>query len=53
MGLQTPNEFNMHPGTCHICHEVIREDQHAIEHMGDGELFHSKASKRQTWQRPA
>ena len=42
MGLQTPNEFNMHPGTCHICHEVIREDQHAIEHMGDGELFHSK-----------
>jgi hypothetical protein len=42
MGLQTPNEFNMHPGNCHVCHQAIREDQYAIEHMGDGELFASK-----------
>ena len=42
MGLQAPNEFNMTPCKCHICHGEIREDQHAIEHMGDGELFSSK-----------
>jgi hypothetical protein len=43
MGLQTPNEFNMTPCKCHICHGEIREDQHAIEHMGSGVLVVSKA----------
>lgn len=45
MGLQTPNEFDMTPGKCHICHGDIREDQHAVEHMGDGILIESKANK--------
>lgn len=42
MGLQTPNDFNMTPYKCHICGNDIREDQHAIEHLGQGELFSSK-----------
>lgn len=45
MGLQTPNDFIMTPGKCHICHGDIREDQHAIEHMGQGELFSSKDAR--------
>jgi hypothetical protein len=42
MGLQTPNDFNMTPCKCHICHGDIREDQHAIEHAGEGQLSQSK-----------
>lgn len=45
MGLQTPNEFNLTPGKCHVCHGDIREDQHAVEHMGDGTLLVSKTDK--------
>ncbi len=41
MGLQTPNNFNMTPNKCHICHGDIREDQHAIEHSGHGLLSQS------------
>jgi len=44
MGLQTPNEFTLSPYKCHICGNDIREDQHAIEHLGQGELYSSKAS---------
>ncbi len=43
MGLQTPNLFSMTPCKCHICHGEIREDQHAVEHTGDGLLYASKA----------
>ena len=49
MGLQTPNEFNMTPCKCHICHGEIREDQHAIEHMGEGTLLVSKADKNKLY----
>jgi hypothetical protein len=42
MGLQTPNEFQMTPCKCHICYEDIREDQHAIEHAGEGQLSQTK-----------
>lgn len=42
MGLQTPHEFNMTPCKCHICHGDIREDQHAIEHGGEGQMSQSK-----------
>ena len=42
MGLQTPNEFMMTPCKCHICYGDIREDQHAIEHSGHGQITQSK-----------
>jgi hypothetical protein len=42
MGLQLPNEFNMTPCKCHICRGDIREDQHAIEHGGEGQMSQSK-----------
>lgn len=42
MGLQTPNDFNMTPCKCHICHGDIREDQHAVEHAGEGQLSQTK-----------
>ena len=45
MGLHTPNQYNMTPGKCHICHGDVREDQYAIDHMGDGTLLVSKADK--------
>lgn len=41
MGLQTPNLFSMTPCKCHICHGEIREDQHAIEHSGHGQITQS------------
>jgi len=42
MGLQQPNEYNMTPCLCHICHEDIREDQHGIEHSGEGQMSQTK-----------
>ena len=45
MGLQTPNEFNMTPCKCHICHGEIREDHYAIEHSGHGLLIETKGKQ--------
>lgn len=42
MGLQTPGQFNMDSCPCHICHGEIREDQHAVEHMGHGQMSMSQ-----------
>ena len=42
MSLHTPNEFTLTPTKCHICYGEIREDQHAIEHSGHGQLVHAK-----------
>jgi hypothetical protein len=42
MSLYTPNEFQMTPTLCHICHGEVREDQHGIEHSGHGQLTQSK-----------
>ena len=42
MGLQTPNQYNMTPGKCHICHGDVREDQYAVEHSSHGMLTQTK-----------
>lgn len=42
MALQTPNDFNMTPCACHICHGEITEDQYAVEHSGHGQMTQSK-----------
>jgi len=42
MSLYPPNEFQMTPTLCHICHGEVREDQHGIEHSGHGQLTQSK-----------
>lgn len=42
MSLYKPNEFQMTPTMCHICHGEVREDQHGIEHSGHGQMSQSK-----------
>ena len=34
MGLHAPDDYTMTPGSCHICHGEIRQDQYGIDHMG-------------------
>jgi hypothetical protein len=41
VSLYTPNEYQMTPTLCHICHGEVREDQHGIEHSGHGQMSQS------------
>lgn len=42
MTLHNPNDFTMTPYLCHICYQEVKENQHGIEHSGDGVLTQSK-----------